>query len=107
MTKTLNDYIQKLPKSRRQKVEARAAEILAEEMTLKELRKAKLKSQHDLAKRLHVKQAEISKLERRTDMYVSTLRNYVQAMGGSLEIIAQFPDKASVRITQFETIDEI
>jgi transcriptional regulator with XRE-family HTH domain len=105
MKKSLNDYMKEMAKPRRQKIQARAAEIIAEEMTLQELRKAKHKSQQELAKRLHVKQAEISKMERRTDMYVSTLRNFVQSMGGTLDIIAQFPDKASVRITQFETID--
>jgi transcriptional regulator len=103
---TLNDDLKKLPKWRRKKIAARAAELLTEEMTLQELRKAKNKLQHNLAKRLHVKQAEISKMERRTDMYVSTLRNYIEAMGGTLEIIARFPNQASVRINQFASIDE-
>lgn len=106
MKKTLDDYLRGLPKARREKVEARAAEIAAEEMTLQELRKAKQKSQQDLARKLHVKQAEISKMERRTDMYVSTLRSYVQAMGGSLDIIVRFPNSGAVRITQFEDLEE-
>ncbi len=53
---------------------------------------------------LHINQSAVSKLERRTDMYLSTLRSYIEAMGGELEIIARFPDRA-VRITQFEALD--
>lgn len=104
--KTLNDYLNALPADRRKRVEKRAAELIAEEMTLQELRKAKQKSQQAIAEQLHVKQAEVSKIERRVDMYVSTLRNYVQALGGSLEIVARFPASGSVRITQFETLDD-
>ena len=65
------------------------------EMPLNELRQAKALSQATLAEMLHVNQAAISKMERRTDMYISTLRNYIRAMGGELEIIATFPDGQS------------
>ena len=54
-----------------------------------------------MAEKLHINQSAVSKLERRTDMYLSTLRNYIEAMGGTLEIVAHFPNRA-VRITQFE-----
>jgi Helix-turn-helix domain len=57
-----------------------------------------------VAKKLHINQAGVSKLERRTDMYLSTLRNYIEAMGGKLEITARFPNHA-VRIMNFETLD--
>jgi DNA-binding transcriptional regulator YiaG len=70
------------------------------EMPLHELRKAQELSQESLAKALHVKQAAISKMERRTDMYTSTLRNYIRAMGGELEIIATFPE-GQVKIDNF------
>lgn len=69
-------------------------------MPLHELRHAKALSQATLASVLHVNQAAISKLERRTDMYLSTLRGYIEAMGGELEIVARFPDGA-VRVTNF------
>ncbi|MFJ2465730.1 XRE family transcriptional regulator [Pseudomonas sp. NPDC087615] len=62
------------------------------EMPLNELRQAKALSQATLAETLHVNQAAISKMERRTDMYISTLRNCIRAMGGELEIIATFPE---------------
>ena len=70
------------------------------EMPLQELRHAKELSQAKLAEALHVNQAAISKLERRTDMYISTLRSYIKAMGGDLEVIAKFPD-GDVRISNF------
>jgi len=73
-------------------------------MPLAELRQARKLSQEQIASSLHVKQAAISKLERRTDMYISTLRKFVKAMGGDLEITARFPD-GSVKITHFEEID--
>jgi len=70
------------------------------EMPLNELRQAKALSQATLAEMLHVNQAAISKMERRTDMYISTLRNYIRAMGGELEIIATFPD-GQIKIENF------
>ncbi len=57
-----------------------------------------------MARKLHIQQAAVSKLERRTDMYLSTLRSYIEAMGGTLEIVAHFPDR-SLRITQFQALD--
>jgi DNA-binding Xre family transcriptional regulator len=77
------------------------AEKLIEEMPLNELRAARKMTQEKLAENLHMKQAAVSKLERRTDMYVSTLREFINAMGRELEITARFPDGA-VRINQFE-----
>ena len=76
--------------------EARAQTMLAE-MPLQELRQARGLSQKMLADVLHVQQPSIAKLEKRTDMYLSTLRSHIEAMGGELEIIARFPDGA-VRI---------
>lgn len=91
----------KLPKDRREAIKKRTAELVAEEMTLSELRKARKRSQAQVAKKLHIKQAAVSKLERRTDVYVSTLSKTIAAMGGRLEIVATFPDRSPVRITQF------
>ncbi|AUO23971.1 XRE family transcriptional regulator [Pseudomonas sp. D8002] len=70
------------------------------EMPLHELRKAQQMSQDTLAKALNINQAAVSKMERRTDMYISTLRNYIRAMGGELEIVATFPD-GQVKIENF------
>ena len=71
--------------------DARYREMIAE-MPLHELRRARGVSQETLAKLLHIKQPNIAKLEKRTDMYLSTLRSYIEAMGGALEIRAVFPD---------------
>jgi len=73
------------------------------EMPLNELRVAKQLSQEAMAKILNKKQANISRLEKNTDMYISTLKSYIEAMGGSLEIMATFPD-GQVKITQFHSI---
>jgi hypothetical protein len=100
----LDDYLAKLPKKRQRAIQKRAAELIAEEATLRQLREARQRSQVEMAKKLHIKQAAVSKLERRTDMYLSTLRSYIEAMGGKLEIIARFPNKA-VRIKQLEMLD--
>jgi len=76
---------------------------IVEEMPLEELRAARELTQTSLAKILDVGQSEVSKIEKRTDMYVSTLASYVKAMGGELEICAVFPD-GKVKINQFEDI---
>jgi len=99
----LDDFVAKLPKKRQQAIAKRTAELIAEEATLRQIREARERSQEEVAKMLHIKQAAVSKLERRTDMYLSTLRGFIEAMGGTLEIIARFPDQA-VRITQFEAL---
>jgi DNA-binding XRE family transcriptional regulator len=100
----LDDFVAKLPKKQQRAIKKRTAELIAEEATLRQLREARERSQVEMAEKLHVKQAAVSKLERRTDMYLSTLRSYIEAMGGQLEIIARFPQRA-VRITQFEALD--
>ena len=78
---------------------------MLEVMPLQELRQARTLSQNEMAKSLGIKQAAVSKLERRADMYLSTLRKFVEAMGGRLEIVAHFPE-GDVAIEQFEALDE-
>ncbi|MHB0992485.1 MAG: XRE family transcriptional regulator [Burkholderiales bacterium] len=77
---------------------------LLAELPLAELRRARGLSQKTLAGVLHVDQASISKMKRRTDMYISTLRSHIEAMGGELEIVARFPD-GTVKITNFNGIE--
>ena len=104
MSKRISILIDQLPKSTQAKVRARSDELIASERSLRELREAHQRSQTALARKLRVKQAAVSKLERRTDMYVSTLRSYIEAMGGQLEILAKFPHSSPVRIKQFEKL---
>ena len=79
------------------------SQAMLDEMPLQELRRARALSQEQLARTLGIKQASVSKLERRTDMYIQTLRNYIEAVGGQLEITAKFPDR-KVKISQFEEV---
>ena len=79
---------------------------MVEEMPLRKLRAARDLTQENLANVLHVKQSEISKIERRTDMYLSTLASYIKAMGGTLEVRAAFPNGEVVKINQFESLAE-
>lgn len=84
------------------RAKAKAQAMLAE-MPLHELRQARGLSQKKLAEILHVQQPSIAKLEKRTDMYLSTLRNHIEAMGGELDIIARFPDGV-VKIINFSEL---
>ena len=93
MAVSLEDKLARLPGERRAKVDARAAELIAEEMTLRDLRRALDRTQVHLARDLGVKQETVSRLEQRSDMLLSTLRSYVQAMGGELDLVARFPDR--------------
>ncbi len=102
MAKKFRDLRAKMAPERQKRVRERAQALLAE-LPLQELRQARRMTQEALAKRLGSQQALVSKLERRADMYISSLRTYIQALGGDLEIVARFPDGA-VRITQFEEI---
>jgi len=99
MAKKFSALRAKMPPAAQVRAADRAQRMLTE-MPLQELRHAKELSQVKLAEALHVNQAAISKLERRTDMYISTLRSYIKAMGGDLEVIAKFPD-GEVRISNF------
>ncbi|CAN5728645.1 XRE family transcriptional regulator [soil metagenome] len=99
MAKKFRRLYDELPPNTRHRIEARVDQTLAE-MPLNELREARQLTQQQLAKSLASGQAAVSKLERRTDMYVSTLRRFIEAMGGELEIVARFPDGA-VRIKSF------
>jgi DNA-binding XRE family transcriptional regulator len=96
MPTDVNDIIKGLSPARRKKVEARAAELIAEELTLRELRKARKLTQVRMAKKLGITQDSVSRLEQRSDLLLSTLRKTVEAMGGNLSLVAEFPDRAPV-----------
>jgi DNA-binding XRE family transcriptional regulator len=102
MAKKFSELEAKMSPERRARIAAKVKETLAE-MPLQELRNARGLSQKMLADSLHIQQPAIAKLEKRTDMYISTLRSHINAMGGDLEVIARFPD-GNVRITNFSQI---
>lgn len=94
MAKKLEHLMEQLPARRRAAIKARAGELA----TLKDLRQAVAQTQQDLAVALGVGQDTISRLEKRSDMLLSTMRRYVEAMGGTLELVAQFPNRPPVVI---------
>ncbi|WP_370671089.1 XRE family transcriptional regulator [Pseudomonas putida] len=98
MYKTLDDVMAGLSPQRRDKVVARAGELLDEEMTLQALRRQLEITQEGLAERLDVRQGNVSKMENRSDMLISTLRTYLQAMGGRLELVAHLPGRPPITI---------
>lgn len=101
MSRTLDEVIYSLSPERRARVEQRGRELIREEMTLQALRKQLELTQEGMAGRLEIRQANISKIEKRSDMLISTLRNYVEAMGGKLELVAHMPDRGSVTLEGF------
>ena len=105
MGETLKERLNKLPAARRVKVEARAAELLAAEMSLKDLRKARELTQEHMAELLGIGQEGISRLEKRSDLLISTLRNYVARMGGQLELVVRFPDRPAVLLQDLAELD--
>jgi transcriptional regulator with XRE-family HTH domain len=94
--KTLDQKIRELSPARRKRVEARAAQLIAEEMSLRELRRAHKLTQERIAETLGIGQDQVSRLEQRSDLLLSTLRGYVEAMGGQLKIVAEFPHQEPV-----------
>ena len=95
---------ERMDPERQERIRKRTEELLAE-LPLQELRQARALSQQELAEVLGLNQATISKLERRTDMYLSSLRRFVEAMGGELEVSARFPE-GKVLIRLFEDLEE-
>ncbi len=95
---TLNQKLASLSSERRKKIDARAKELIAEEMTLRDLRKAMGHTQVKVAKALGVGQDTVSRYESRSDMLLSTLNQFVEQMGGELVLTATFPDREPVRI---------
>jgi len=101
MGTTLDKKIAALSPNRRAKVEARAKDLIAVEQTLQDLRKAQNLTQQRIAELLNIGQDSVSRLEKRSDLLLSTLRSYIEAMGGHLRILAEFPDRPAVTLSGF------
>ena len=104
MAKKFSDLRAKM-KPQAQKRAAAMAQTMLDEMTLNELRQARGLTQKMLAELLQVQQPSIAKIEKRTDMYLSTLRSHIEAMGGELDVVARFPD-GTVKISHFSDLDK-
>lgn len=104
MAKPFKTLVDKMSPESLARGEQRSKELLLE-VALQELRQARRLTQQQLAESLAISQASVSKMESQSDMYVSTLRRFLEAMGGELRIVASFPD-GEVLINQFEDIDD-
>ena len=100
MTVTLEEILNQMPEERRARIFKRADEI-RQEINLREMRRLRKITQTRLSKKLRIGQEGISRIERRADLYLSTLRNYVEGVGGKLSLVVEFPDRAPVVLTGF------
>ncbi|MEG4508045.1 XRE family transcriptional regulator [Microcoleus sp. F6_B4] len=106
MTISLKTIMENLPPEQRAIVEKRSVELMAEEMTLPDLRKARKFTQIRMAELLNMRQENVSRLERRADLLVSTLQSYIAAMGGELSFVVEFKDRPPVKITGLTSMFE-
>ena len=98
MATTLKEKMAQLPPERRARIEAKAERLYGEYLTLKDIRKARELTQAQLAATLGIRQATVAQLEKRSDLLLSTLRGYVQAMGGRLKLVVEFPGRPPVAL---------
>src|SRR5882724_6229593 len=98
MAVSLDEVLNKMTPAQRARVKARTAELIEEELTLRDLRQAEQLTQERMAELMGVEQENVSRLERRADLLLSTLSSYVAAMGGKLRLIAEFPNRQPVTI---------
>lgn len=99
MGRTLDQMMDALPEERRHAIEAHAEALLAEVEGLRALRTLAERSQEQIADALGIKQPSVHKIERQTDLYLSTLRRFVEAAGGTLELRVELPGKGTIRLT--------
>ena len=100
MGRNLNQIIAGLPPERQERIEARYRELKQEIESLRELRQIAGKAQVDIAAALNIKQPSVSKIEKQADMYLSTLRGYVEAIGGELELVITLPGRPALRLNR-------
>lgn len=106
MAKSLTQKLSQLPQERQHKIQARASQLIVEEMSLRDLRLARQVTQEKMAQLLQIRQGSVSRLEKRSDLHLSTLRSVVQAMGGELRLVVEFPDRPPVEISGFQDLDQ-
>lgn len=106
MPKDLDEIMRDFSPERRERIEKRASELIDEHMTLQDIRKARQLTQERMAKILGIGQDSVSRLEKRTDLHLSTLNNYINAMGGSLKLVAEFPDRSPVILDGLAELNE-
>jgi DNA-binding XRE family transcriptional regulator len=105
MARTLDEVIGGMPADQQRDIAAKAAQLIEDEMTLRDLRKAHELTQARMAEALHISQDGVSRIEKRSDFLLSTLRSYVEAMGGQLRLTAEFPNRKPVTISGLDSLD--
>ena len=103
---TLTERMVRLPPERRKRIDERAKTLIAEELSLRDLRRARKQTQARVAEKLRINQENVSRLEQRSDLLLSTLRGYVAAMGGKLSLVVEFPDRPPVALTGLTALDD-
>lgn len=107
MARTLDSVLASLPKARRDRIEARYQALKTEVESLQALRKAVGKAQIEVATTLHISQPSVSKIEKQADMYISTLRSFVTAIGGDLDLVVRFPQQPPIHLNRLGDIAEL
>lgn len=107
MATTLKEKLKKLPLDRQKKIEARSVELIAEEMTKQELRQSLKFTQAQIAQILQIDQGNVSRIEQRTDLMLSTLRKYIEALGGELQLVVRFPDDQVIALKEAFDYEEV
>lgn len=104
--KTLEEMMDRLSPKDRKAVEERSEQLIAEIMSLRDLRKVREQTQVYIAKELGITQESVSRIEKRSDLLISTLRRHVEALGGQLSLVAKFPDRPPVELTGIADLDD-
>ncbi|PLW76552.1 helix-turn-helix domain-containing protein [Cohaesibacter celericrescens] len=107
MGTSLKDKMNQLSPDRQARINAEADRLHEEYLTLQQLRKAKDMTQVQLAETLGIRQASVAQMEKRSDLMLSTLRSYVEAMGGKLNLMVEFPDRAPVLLDGLTDTEEL
>lgn len=105
MATTLDDIIKSLPPERQAKIECLTESLVEEVTTIRELRKKQKLTQADIAQLLGIKQENVSRLERRNNIHLATLKDYIHALGGKLHLIVEFPNTELIEIKDDEASD--
>ncbi len=106
MPRTLKQILDELPPKRRKEIDRRFKELVNEVESLRELRRLSARSQAKVAKVLKFSQPAVSKIEKQTDLYLSTLRNYVEAIGGELDVVVRLPNRKPVKVKSLEDVSK-
>ena len=107
MATTLREKMKGMSAERQARIDAETDRLHNEYKTLQELRKARELTQVEIAKALNIRQASVAQMEKRSDLLISTLRAYIEGMGGTLKLVVEFPDRAPVQISGIDEVDNM